>query len=90
MGAYEFQIPDLDVPNGCSFTYSVSSIAPITAISDGSSFMTKLPKGVSWPANTAFNSGHVGTYEITVITHPEACTLDSQKFTIELIECMAD
>ena len=64
---------------------------PNAAVSaDGSSLMTKLPKGIKWSANTAFTSDHVGKYVVTVITDPQACTLEPRPFTIELIECEAD
>ena len=59
-------------------------------ITDASYLMTKLPKGIQWPANTAFTSDHVGKYDITVSTYPTACTLVDRTFTIELIECEAD
>ena len=52
--------------------------------------MTMLSKGVSWPSNTAFTSDHVGSYVVTVISHPEACVVASRTFTIELYECLAD
>ena len=52
--------------------------------------MTKRARGISWGANTPFTADHVGRYVVTVVSHPEACTLDSRTFTIELIRCKAD
>ncbi len=52
--------------------------------------MTKLDRGISWDANTPLTPDHVGRYEVTVISHPEACTIASRTFIVELIRCKAD
>lgn len=40
--------------------------------------------------NTPFTADHVGTYEVTVMSIPEACIVESRKFILELIQCSAD
>ena len=88
--AFLNELPDLNVPTGCSLTYFVSSIVA-NPVANAASFLTQEPKGVSWPAGTSIFSAYSGTvYTVTVKTNPQACSVQERSFTVELIECESD